>query len=145
MFTMYESDSLTLVYVDVLQRMMSHTVRLIATAALRPSPSRPPSRGGVIGLPNPLNILRTHLGAPEEIGSKESAGRIEVEDRVELGAVSLEGTIIANRSILTSNGRRTIFWTESGLTVGAQTNDYVRPLTRFRSSKSNLVVSGKFG
>jgi len=145
MFTI-GSDSFTLVYVDVLQRMMSHIVRLIATAALRPSPSRPPSRGGVIGLPNPLNILRaTHLGAPEKIVSKELAGRIEVEDRVELGAVSLEGTIIANRSILTSTGRRTIFWTESGLTVGVPVNDNPHPLIRFRSSKYNLVVSGKFG
>lgn len=100
--------------------MVSHTVRLIATDALRPSLSRHPSRGGVIGLPNPLKVLNlaTHSEVPEKAESTESVGRIEVDVQVELGVVPLEGTIIANRTILTNDERRTIFWTESGLTVG---------------------------
>lgn len=142
----HRPDSFTLVYVDLLQRMVSHTIRVAPTAAQRPPLSRTPSHTGVIGLPNPLNILRaTHLGSPEKSESTELAGRIEVDDQVEWGVVPLEGTILANRSVLTNNGRRTIFWTESGLSVGTLANQRIYSLTSFRLFKRSQVASRKFG
>ena len=99
--------------------MMSHTIRLISITALRPPLSRPPSHGGVIGLPNPLKALRaTHAEVLNKTESTESVGRIEVGGQVEMGVVPLEGTIIGNRTVMKTDERRTIFWTESGLTVG---------------------------
>jgi hypothetical protein len=122
----HKPDSFTLVYVDLLQRMVSHTIRLIATALLRPPHSRTTSRSGVIGLPNPLKVLGvTHSEVPDKAESPESVGRIEVDGQAELGVVPLEGTIMANRTVLTNNERRTIFWTESGITVGAPVDDNV--------------------
>jgi len=98
--------------------MISHVVRLVATPAQHQALSRPPSRGGIISLPNPFKALRTHLGTPNTVGITELAGRIEVDPQVEMGVVPVEGTITSNRTILTNDGRRAIFWTESGLTVG---------------------------
>jgi len=132
-----------LAYVDSLQRMMSHTVRLVTTAVPQPPLSRRPSRSGVISLPNPFKALRTtHLGAPDTVEITELAGRVEVDTQVELGVVPAEGTIIANKTILTNDGRRVIFWAESGLTVGTSEDDggdgY--PLIGFRWFKHNPVV-----
>lgn len=99
--------------------MMSHTVRLVATSAQRQSLSRPPSRGGVIGLPNPFKVLMTtHSETPGTAEITELLGRVEVDAQIELGVVPVEGSVIANRTIPLNNGRRVIFWTESGLTVG---------------------------
>lgn len=107
--------------------MVSHTIRLLSTASIRPPLPRASSLSGVIGLPNPLKVLRaTHLEVPDKAKSMESVGRIEVDGQVELGVVPLEGTIIANRTALTNDERRTIFWTESGLTVGAPANKNAR-------------------
>ena len=58
------------------------------------------------------------MGAPNTAGITELVGRIEVDPQVEIGVVPLEDTIVANRTVLANDGRRTIFWTESGLTVG---------------------------
>lgn len=115
---------------------MSHTVRLVATAEPRPPFSRRPSRSGVIGLPNPFKALRTiHPGASDTVEIAEVVGRVEVDAQVELGVVPVDGSIIANRTILTNDGKRAIFWTESGLTVSTSERDPRRPLTRPRSSK----------
>ena len=77
-------------------------------------------------MPNPLKVLRVaHSEAPDKAKSTESVGRIEVDNQVELGVVPLEGTIIANRTALTNDERRTIFWTESALTVGASVDGKV--------------------
>jgi len=125
---------------------MSHTVRLVATAAPRPPSSRRPSRSNVIGLPNPFKALRTtHLGAPDIVEMSEVVGRIEVDAQVEWGVVPLEGSIIANRTILTNDGRRAIFWTESGLAVGISEQDGGYQLTNFRSLKQNPAALGRFG
>ena len=132
----HKPDFFTLVYVDSLQRMMSHTIRLIPTAAVRPPVSPQSSHGGVIGLPNPLKVLRvTHSEVPDKAQSIGTLGRIEVDGQVELGVVSLEGTIMANRTVLKNDERRTIFWTESGLTVGAPPHDSLQPLICYRSFK----------
>ena len=126
--------------------MVSHIIRLTDAAALRPHLSRAPSHSGVIGLPNPLKaLMATHLEAPEKAQNSEPVGRIEVDGQVELGVVPLEGTITANRTVLTNGGRRTIFWTESGLTVGAPANDNVHPLSRFRLLKRSPVASERSG
>ena len=102
---------------------MLHTVRLVATPVPRQPPSRPPSRSGVIGLPNPFKaLMTTHLGAPGTVEITELVGRVEVDAQAELGVIPVEGAIIANRTILTNDGRRAIFWTESGLTVGNSRN-----------------------
>ena len=125
---------------------MTHTIRLVATPVPRQSPSRPPSRGGVISLPNPFKVLRaTHFGAPDAVEITELVGRVEVDTQVELGVVLVEGTIIANRTILTNDGRRTIFWTESALTVGAPGDGDGHSVTRSRLFKHNQVASGRFG
>ena len=138
--------SLTLLYVDLLQRMISQTIRLIDAPAPRPHLSRTPSLSGVIGLPNPLKaLIATHSEAPNKTESTEAVGRIEVGAQVELGVVPLDGTIMANRSVPTNDGRRTIFWTESGLTVGTTVHDNWHPLTRFRLSKYSPAALGKFG
>ena len=130
------SDSFTLVYIDSLQRMMSHTVRLVATAVSRPPFSRHTSHGGVIGLPNPFKVLRAaHLGTPNPVETAGVAGRVEVDAQVELGVVPIDGTIIANRTVLTDDGRRALFWTESGFTVGASGHDDRHPLTPVRLLK----------
>ena len=122
--------------------MISQTVRLVSTAALRPSLSRPPSRGGIIGLPNPLKALMvTHSGVTDKPVVTESTGRIEVDGQVERGLVLVEGTIIANRTIPTNDGIRVIFWTEVGLIVGPTTNNDVHSLSRFRLFKHNPVTS----
>lgn len=140
------SGSFTLIYVDSLQRMMSHTVRLVATPVSQQSPSRPPSRGGVINLPNPFKVLRaTHFGAPEVVEVTELAGRVEVDTQIELGVVLIEGTIIANRTVLTNDGSRAIFWTESGLTVGTPGDGGGYSVTRSRLFKHNQAASGRFG
>jgi hypothetical protein len=140
------SDSFTLVYVDSFQRMISHTVRLVATAAQGPPLSRRPSHSGVIGLPNPFKALRTaHLGAPDTVEIGEVVGRVEVDTQVELGVVPIEGSIIANRTVLTSDGRRAIFWTESELTVGTSERDGGHPLTCIRLLKQNPAALGRFG
>jgi len=62
--------------------------------------------------------MTTHLGARDAVEITELVGRIEVDAQVELGVVPVEGTIIANRTVLTNDGRRAIFWTELDLTVG---------------------------
>jgi len=137
----HRSDSFTLVYVDSLQRMTSHTVRLVATAAPRPPSSRRPSRSGVIGLPNPFKALRTtQLGVPDTVEIAEVVGCVEVDAQVELGVVPVEGSIIANRIVLTTDGKRAIFWTESGLTVGTSERDCWRLLTHPRLLKQNPVA-----
>jgi len=133
------------VYVDSLQRMISHTVRLVATPAPQQALSRPPSRSGIISLPNPFKALRTHLGTPNAVGITELVGRIEVDPQVEMGVVPVEGTITSNRTTLTNDGRRAIFWTESGLTVGTPRNNERYPLTRSRLFKHNPVASGRSG
>ena len=125
---------------------MSHTVRLVATPVSRRSPPRPPSRGGVINLPNPFKVLRaTHFGAPDAVEITELVGRVEVDTQVEFGVVLIEGTIMANRTILTNDGRRAIFWTESGLTVGTPADDDGYSVTRSRLFKQNQAASGRFG
>ena len=124
---------------------MSHTVRLVATAAPRSPSPRQPSRSNVIGLPNPFKALRTtNLGAPDTVETTV-VGRIEVDAQVEWGVVPVEGSIIANRTILTNDGRRAIFWTESGLAVGIYELDNGHSLTCFRSLKQNPVALGRFG
>lgn len=126
--------------------MMSHTVRLVATPAPRQPTSRRPSRSGVISLPNPFKALRTtHLGAPDAVETTDLVGRVEVDAQVELGVVPVEGTITANRTIPTNDGRRAILWTESGLVVGALENGNGHPLTRSRLFKRSPVVLVKFG
>lgn len=133
-------------YVDSLQRMISHTVRLVATPVPRQTLSRPPSRSGIISLPNPFKALRTtHLGAPNAVEITELVGRVEVDPQVEIGVVPVEGTIIANRTFLKNDGRCVIFWTESGLTVGTPENGSGHSLTCYRSFKRNLVISGRSG
>ena len=125
---------------------MLHTIRLVATPALQQSLSRRPSRTEVISLPNPFKALRaTHLGAPDTVKITELPGRIEVDAQVELGVVPVEGTITANRTVLIGGGKRVIFWTESGLTVGTPEGDGRHPLTRSRLFKHNPVASVKFG
>lgn len=125
---------------------MSHTVRLVAVPAPRQTPSRRPSRSGVIGLPNPFKVLRpTHLGASEIAEITELVGRVEVDAQVELGVLPIEGTIIANRTVLTSDGRRAVFWTESGLTVGTSGDDDGCLLTCSRLFKHNPAASRRFG
>lgn len=125
---------------------MSHTVRLLATAPPRPPSSPKPPRSGVIGLPNPFKALRTtHLGVPDTVGISELTGRVEVDTQIELGAVPIEGTILANRIVPTNDGRRAIFWTESGLTVGTFENGDGYPLTRLRLFKYSPVAFGKYG
>lgn len=126
--------------------MISHTIRLIDTGMLRSPHSPATSRGAVIGLPNPLKALMViHSEAPDKPGSAESAGRIEVEGQVELGVVPLEGTIVANRTVPANDGRRTILWTESALTVGTPVNDNVHPFTHSRLFKYKPVVLRRFG
>lgn len=115
---------------------MSHIIRLVVAAAPRPPLSRQPSRTGVIGLPNPFKALMTpHSGTPDPTKIAEAVGRVEVDVQVELGVIPIEGSAIANKTILTNDGRRAIFWTESGLTVGASERDDRYPLTRLRLLK----------
>jgi len=85
------------------------------------------------------------MGAPDTVEIAEVVGRVEVDAQVELGVVTIEGSIIANRTIPTNDGKRTILWTESGLTVGTSEHDCRRPLTYPRSLKQNPVALGKFG
>lgn len=86
--------------------MISHVVRLIATAASQPSISRPPSRSGVIGLPNPLKVPGVvNFGTPEKAQVTELTGRIEIDPQVEWGVVPIEGAVMANRTVLTNDGR----------------------------------------
>lgn len=126
--------------------MVSHTVRLVTTAASRPPFSRRPSRSGVIGLPNPFKALRaTHSGASDVVEIAEVAGRIEVDAQVELGVVPVEGSVIANRTVPTNDGRRAIFWTESGLAVGASDRGFGHLLTRLRLLKKKPAAFEKFG
>lgn len=125
---------------------MSHTIRLVATAVLRPPFSRRPSRSGVIGLPNPFKALRTtRLESSDIVEIAEVAGRVEVDPQVELGVVPLEGSIITNRTVPTSDGKRAVFWTESGLTVGTSESDRLRQLTHLRSLKQNPVALERSG
>ena len=125
---------------------MSHTVRLVATAVSRPPLSRRPSRSGVIGLPNPFKVLMTtHSEAHDAVETTEVFGRVEVDAQVELGVVPMEGSIMGNRTILTNGGRRAIFWTDSGLTVGAFERDGGHLLTRLRLLKWDPVALGRFG
>ena len=125
--------------------MISHTVRLVSTAVLRPPFPRRPSRSGVINLPNPFKALTTHLGAPEIVEIAEVVGRVEVDSQVELGVIPVEGSILANRTVLTNDGKRAIFWTELELTVGTSERDPLRPLTHPRLLKQDPVAFGRFG
>ena len=125
---------------------MSHTVHLAATAVSRPPLSRRPSHSGVIGLPNPFKALRTtHMGAPDTVEITEVVGRVEVDTQVELGVVPVEGSIIANRTVQTNDGKRIIFWTESGLTVGTSEHGRRYPLTCPRLLKQDPMALGRFG
>ena len=120
---------------------MSHTVHLAATAVSRPPFSRQSSRSGVIGLPNPFKALRTtHSESPDVVEITEVAGRVEVDPQVELGVVPVEDSIIANRTVPTSDGKHAIFWTESGLTVGTSESEHLRQLTHLRSLMQNPVA-----
>jgi len=85
------------------------------------------------------------MGAPDTVEIAEVVGRVEVDAPVELGVVPVEGSIITNRTIQTNDGKRTIFWTESGLTVSASERDCRHPLTYPRSLKQNPVALGRFG
>jgi hypothetical protein len=126
--------------------MISHTVRLVTTPAPRQTLSRPPSRGGIISLPNPFKALKTtHLGVPNTVEITELVGRIEVNPQAEMGVVPVEGTIMANRIVLTNDGMRAIFWTESGLTVSIARNYGGHSLTRSRSFKHNPTASERSG
>lgn len=139
-------DSFTLVYVDLLQRMVSHTVRLVATAELKQDHSRPPVLGGIINLPNPLKVLgATRFGAPTKAESTELFGRMKVDGQVELGVIPLEGAIVGNRTILTNDGRRAIFWTESRVTVGTLMDPNAHVFTRCRLFRHSPTVSRRSG
>ena len=63
------------------------------------------------------------MGAPNTVEITALVGRVEVDPQVEMGLVPVEGTIVANRTFLTNDGRRVIFWTELGLTVGTPENE----------------------